>query len=165
MGNVGQAGEGSKMNNRVCGWYGRPPACFSSKTFSRVGSQQICGFAARCSDPSSHTPSAYRCSCWLFHCKHIRSHQSLMKIVLPHIEWLCRLYSLIIELDDLIAVLLQVVQMFNFIFVTFYGLSISFLQVHILHSKQLLFVIKNLEDLEEEPTALAAIKVSGSLWR
>lgn len=88
-----------------------------------------------------------------------------MKIVLPHIEWLCRLYSLIIELDDLIAVLLQVVQMFNFIFVTFYGLSISFLQVHILHSKQLLFVIKNLEDLEEEPTALAAIKVSGSLWR
>lgn len=59
------------------------------------------------------------------------------------------LYSLVIELDNLIAVLLQVVQMFNLIFVTFYCLSISLLKVDVFHSKQLLFVIKDLVDLRE----------------
>lgn len=58
------------------------------------------------------------------------------------------MYSLIIELDNLIAVLLQVVQMFNLIFVTFYRLSISLLKVDIFHSKQLLFVIEDLVDLK-----------------
>lgn len=58
------------------------------------------------------------------------------------------MYSLVIELDNLIAVLLQVVQMFNLIFVTFYCLSISLLKVDVLHSKQLLFVIKDLVDLK-----------------
>lgn len=59
------------------------------------------------------------------------------------------MYSLVIELDNLIAVLLQVVQMLNLIFVTFYRLSVSFLKVDIFHSKQLLFVIKDLVDLKE----------------
>ncbi len=58
------------------------------------------------------------------------------------------MYSLIIELDNLITVLLQVVQMFNLIFVTLYCLSISLLKVDIFHSKQLLFVIEDLVDLK-----------------
>lgn len=60
------------------------------------------------------------------------------------------MYSLIIELYNLITVLLQVVQMFNFIFVAFYCLSISLLKVDVFHSKQLLFVIKDLVDLEKK---------------
>lgn len=59
------------------------------------------------------------------------------------------MYSLVIELYDLIAVLLQVVQMFDFILITLYCLSISLLKVDIFHSKQLLFVIKDLVDLEK----------------
>ena len=58
-------------------------------------------------------------------------------------------YSLVIELDDLVAVLLQVVQMFNLVFVTFYCLSISLLQVDVFNSKQLLLVIEDLIDLKQ----------------
>lgn len=58
-------------------------------------------------------------------------------------------YSLVIELDDLIAVLLQVVQMFNLIFVAFYSLSIGLLQVDVFNSKQLLLVIEDLVDLKQ----------------
>lgn len=60
------------------------------------------------------------------------------------------MYSLVIEFYNLIAVLLQVVQMFDFILVALYCLCISLLQVHIFHSKQLLFVIQDLVDLETE---------------
>lgn len=59
-----------EKENHVCGWCGRPPACSSSRTSSPVDSQ-LCGFATKCSDPSFRTPSACRCSCWLFHWKHI----------------------------------------------------------------------------------------------
>lgn len=93
----------------------------------------------------------------------LQTHESLKEVVLPPSESVCGLYSLIVELDDLIAILLQVVQMFNFIFVTLYGLSVSFLQVHIFDSKQLLFVIKDLVDLKEEATALAATRRSPTL--
>lgn len=57
------------------------------------------------------------------------------------------MYSLVIELYDLIAVLLQVVQMLDLIFITFYRLSIGLLEVDVFHSKQLLFVIQDLVDL------------------
>lgn len=67
------------------------------------------------------------------------------------------MYSLVIELDNLIAVLLQVVQMFNLIFVTFYCLSIGLLKVDIFHSKQLLFVIKDLVDLKQTDKQKTAI--------
>lgn len=55
---------------------------------------------------------------------------------------------LVIELYNLITELLQMVQMINLIFVTFYCLGVSLFQVHIFHSKQLLFMIKNLVDLK-----------------
>lgn len=60
------------------------------------------------------------------------------------------MYLLVIELDNLIAVLLQVVQMFNLIFVAFYCLSIGLLKVDVFHSKQLLLVIKDLVDLKKK---------------
>lgn len=59
---------GTREMNRVCGWCGQPPACSSSRTSSLEGSQ-FCAFATKCSDPSFHTPSTCRCSCWLFHWK------------------------------------------------------------------------------------------------
>lgn len=59
------------------------------------------------------------------------------------------MYSLIVELYNLIAVLLKVVQMFDFIFVTFYRLSVCLLEVHVFHSKLLLLLIKNLVDLKK----------------
>lgn len=143
------------------------------------------------SDPSFHTPSACRCSCWLFHCKHISNHHDISsrtqtyknqppdcilyepwyiwkyytggKIYSSQIRTImikiscnrttnwyiygCTMYLLVMELDNLITVLLQVVQMFNLIFVTLNCLSISLFQVNIFHSKQLLFVIENLVDL------------------
>lgn len=55
--------------NHVCGSYGQPPAFASSRTSCPVSSQS-CGFATRCWGPNFHTPSACRCSCLLFHCKH-----------------------------------------------------------------------------------------------
>lgn len=59
------------------------------------------------------------------------------------------MHLLVIELDNLITVLLQVVQMLNLIFVTFYCLSICLLQVDVFHRKQLLFVIQDLVDLKQ----------------
>lgn len=56
---------------------------------------------------------------------------------------------LVVELDDLIAVLLQAVQMFDLILVAFYRLSVRLLDVDALHSKQLLLVIEHLVDLEQ----------------
>lgn len=65
-----------EKENRVCGWFGQPPACSSSRTSSPADSQ-LCGFATTCSDPSFHTPSPCRCSCCLFHCKHIYNHHDM----------------------------------------------------------------------------------------
>lgn len=56
---------------------------------------------------------------------------------------------LVKQLDNLIAVLLQVVQVFNLIFVTFNCLSICLLKVDVFYSKQLLFVIEDLIDLKQ----------------
>lgn len=105
-----------KKANHVCGWFERPPACSSSRTSSPVDSQ-LCGFATKCSDPSFHTPLACRCSCWLFHCKHIYKHHGISdwNLNLKNRSFCAMycymvfgqlMYSLIIQLDNLIAVLL-----------------------------------------------------------
>lgn len=65
--------KGRGKDNHVCGWFGQPPACSSSRTFSPVDSH-LCAFVTMCSGPSFRTPLACRCSCWLFHCKQIYSH-------------------------------------------------------------------------------------------
>lgn len=58
-------------------------------------------------------------------------------------------YSLVIQLDNLIAVLLEVVQVLDLVFVALYCLRVSLLKVDIFHCKQLLFVVKDLIDLKE----------------
>lgn len=68
------------------------------------------------------------------------------------------MHSLVIELYNLVAVLLQVVQMFNFIFVTLYSLGVGLLEVHIFHCIQLLFMIKHLVNLEGENKQLFKIQ-------
>lgn len=150
--------------DHVCGQFAQPPACSSSKTFS-PGDSQFCGFSAKCSDPSSHIPSAYRCSCWLSRCKHINRHIS-RKTTLNNIQeqknfnsLYCQKDSiLVMQLDNLITVLLQVIQMLDLILVALYSLSISFLQVNIFHSKKLLLVVKNLVDLTTKTQLKAIMK-------
>lgn len=68
------------------------------------------------------------------------------------------MHSLVIELYNLVAVLLQVVQMFNFIFVTLYSLGVGLLEVHIFHCIQLLFMIEHLVNLEGENKQLFKIQ-------
>lgn len=74
------------------------------------------------------------------------------------------MYSLVIEFDDLIAILLQVVQMFNLIFVTFNCLSISLLKVDVFHSKQLPFVIEDLVHLKQTNQCSLTTLANNSVW-
>lgn len=59
-------------------------------------------------------------------------------------------HSLIIQLDDLITVLLQVIEMLYLVLVALHCLGISLLQVHILHSKQLITLVQNLVHLKRQ---------------
>lgn len=68
------------------------------------------------------------------------------------------MHSLVIELYNLVTVLLQVVQMFNFIFVTLYCLGIGLLEVDIFHCIQLFFMIEHLVDLEGKNKQLFKIQ-------
>ena len=55
--------------------------------------------------------------------------------------------SLVVQLDDLVAVLLQVVEVLNLVLVALHRLGVGLLQVHVLHRKQLLLVVQDLVHL------------------
>ena len=56
--------------------------------------------------------------------------------------------SLVIQLDDLVAVLLEAVEVLNLILVALHCLGVCLLQVHILNGIKLPFVIKDLIHLQ-----------------
>lgn len=56
-------------------------------------------------------------------------------------------HLLVIEFNDLIAVLLKMIQVLDLILVAFHGLSIGLLKVHIFQSIHVLLMVKHLIDL------------------